>query len=198
MEKAKIETRRLLLRCMEDSDLPVLYEWRNENDFLRNCSYRRVPISFEDFKRELENDFQRDRHVQVVITEKRSRMAIGTVYSHTFKKVDGYLFVTTFITKAYQRKGYGAEAFAAFVNYLFSHHAIFKVYLEVYEYNRESLLVMRGAGFSEEGRFKGHRLIDGKRYDVIRLAIYREDVERFKDFLENLQYQEKEGGEGSG
>lgn len=187
MEKATVETRRLFLRPMDDSDLLALYEWRNEEDFLRNCSYRRTPVSFEGFKKELVNDFQRDRHIQMVIVEKVTGVAIGTIYSYNFKKADGYVFVTTFITKAYQRRGYGAEAFAAFVNYLFSRHELFKVYLEVYEYNLESLLIMRGAGFVEEGRFRRHRLIDGKRYDVIRFAIYREDAERFKDFLEGLR-----------
>lgn len=198
MDQITIETRRLLLRLIDDPDLPTLYGWRNEEDFLRNCSYRRTPVSFEDFKKELVGDFQRDRHIQLVIMEKVTSAAIGTIYSYNFKRVDGYLFVTTFITKAYQRKGYGAEAFAAFVNHLLSSLPLFKIYLEVYEYNLESLLIMKGAGFVEEGRFRRHRLIDGKRYDVIRFAIYREDRERFKGFLERLQNQETEGGENNG
>lgn len=42
--------------------------------------------------------------------------------------------------RTYQWKRYGAEAFAAFVNNLFSSLSLFKIYLEVYEYNQESLL----------------------------------------------------------
>lgn len=195
MKQVVIETRRLLLRCIKKDDLPLLHKWRNEGDFMKNCSCRQTPVSFEDFERELTKDFERDRHFQMVIIEKKSGTAIGTIYSYNFKKVDGYLFVTTFITRAYQRKGYGAEAFAAFVNHLFSSLPLFKIYLEVYEYNQGSLLAMRGAKLSEEGKFKRQRLLDGKRYNVLRFAIYREDLERFKNFLERLQSHRTKGGE---
>lgn len=188
-----VETRRLLLKPISEVNLKTLHQWRNEPDFRKMCSNRREEISFEEFKKELKCDFERDRHLQMVIWLKRTGAPIGTIYSYGFKATDGYVFVTTFLDSVHQgRGGYGVEAFAAFVQYLFAYLPLFKIYLEVYEYNRASFSLMRRAGLSEEGRFRQHRLFDGQRYDTLRFALYREDLERFRRVLDAFQIQDAE------
>jgi len=191
LRTAVVETRHVILRPIAESDLETLHFWRNSPHFLRLCSNRRGCVSLEEFKKELQQDFERDRHLQMMIVLKRTGNPIGTIYSYGLKEADGYLFVTTFLEVAHQKMGYGAEAFAVFVQYLFTKYSVFKIYLEVYEYNHESLAVMRSACLSEEGRFRGHRKLDGRRYDTIRFAVYHEDLERFQDFLKLLRYRER-------
>jgi RimJ/RimL family protein N-acetyltransferase len=184
MGNGAVETRRILLRPIVESDLPVLCEWRNSAIFLENSSNRRNHVTVEEFALELKKDFGRDRHEQFIIELRRSRKPIGTIYSYNFLPADGYAFVTTFLVDDFRGNGYGAEAFAVFLYHLFTTHDLYKVYADIYSYNVDSLRTMQSAKFAEEGRFRGQRLYGGVRHDVIRYAIFRDDLPRIRSFLE--------------
>lgn len=176
MELAVLETRRLRLRPIEDGDMKLLHRWRNDPRFLALCSVRRTVVGFEDFTAELRRDFERDRHLQLMIELKSKSTIIGTVYSYNLNLIDGNIFLTIYLEEEYERKGYGAETVAIFLDYLFATFPLHKIYFEVYDYNRLSLSTLQTAGFVEEGRFKEHRFVGGKRYDLIRFAFFREGL----------------------
>jgi RimJ/RimL family protein N-acetyltransferase len=168
-----IEGRRLILRSIEVSDLPTLWRWRNSEEFRNLCSVRRNSLSIEEFDLELGNDFARDRHEQFLILRKVDERAVGTIYSYNFSAEDGHAFVTMYIDSEHVARGYGATSFALFCRHLFLEYGLFKVYTEVYAYNEASLSVMLNGGLVEEGCFKNHRLVNGKRWNLVRLALYR-------------------------
>jgi len=172
------------LREIGEADLPTLHEWRNDTRFTDYCSTRRNKVSFEEFKKELSRDFNRDRHLQCIIV--RNDRPIGTIYAYGLNKTDGYVFITTYLTSDCERAGYGAEAFALFMLYLFQNLHLFKIYAEVYSYNEHPLSCLKNAGFIEEGRFRGHRLHNGERCDLTRLAFFREELPRLEKFVERL------------
>jgi RimJ/RimL family protein N-acetyltransferase len=180
----EISARGIFLNEITESDLPILYKWRNSSHFIDSCSTRRNIIDFGKFKEELISDFQKDRHIQCMI--RLTKKPIGTIYSYNLNKTDGYVFVTTYLEIGNERKGYGAVAFSLFVNFLFQSLDLYKVYCDVYSYNTESLKVLKNAGFVEEGIFKGHRLLNSKRYDLVRLAFFREMLEDKKIILSRL------------
>jgi len=175
-ELVPIETRRLILKPIEKGDTKILYKWRNNDRFTLLCSTRRNKVTFKEFTAELEKDFAKDRHLQYLIILKNTDKTIGTLYSYNFNPTDQHTFVTIFIEKEYERRGYGVEAIVNFLHLLFRHYKLYKVYMEVYDYNTLSLNTARKAGLSEEGRFKGHRKINNIRYDLIRFAVYREHL----------------------
>jgi len=183
-----LQGRHVYLRCCSEQDISLLFQWRNDNDFRKNCSVRRDETNLDDFREELKEDFKRDRHIQMMIVRKKDEKSIGTIYSYGYKKVDGYAFITIFLSESYRTSGYGVEAIALFLYHLFSKFPIFKIYMEVYEYNTQSLSCICGAGFSQEGCFGGHRLFNGIRYDLLRYAIYKErDISRIEIFLRRLK-----------
>lgn len=165
---------KVVLRKITHDDLEVLWRWRNDDRFLHFCSVRRDPIGIKEFDREMENDFSYDRHKQFLIYRKSDPISpIGTIYSYNFNSVDGHAFVTTYIAESDEKRGFGVLAFATFCQYLFETFSLFKIYTEAYEYNVASLGQMLRGGMIEEGRFGGHRLVDGRRWDLVRLALYR-------------------------
>lgn len=170
------EAKRVRLVPYGEEHLPLLHTWRNDQVFLANCTNRRETVDYEHFVDELETDFRRDRHKQFMVQRISDGRFIGTVYSYGFKKVDAYAFATIFMTEEGRRVGYGVEAMALFLEYLFKVQGLYKVYMEVYEYNASSLAVIQTAGFKEEGRFKDQRVRLGQRFDVIRYAAYHDDV----------------------
>lgn len=181
-----LTARRVILRPIEQKDLSLLHKWRNDPMFISLCSARRSIISYEEFVSEIRHDFERDRHIQCLIELNGKGIPIGTIYSYGLNLVDGYVFITIYLPKEYQNKGYGTEAVALFLKFLFDSLPLNKCYTEIYGYNKLSLSPLRNFGFREEGRFKEHRFFSGARHDLIRFAIYRADLERISALIARL------------
>lgn len=176
-----INGQRIVLRQIEKTDLATLYQWRNSERFMELCSTRRDTVTPEQFETEISKDLTRDRYLQCLILKKAA--SIGTIYAYNINKTDGHIFITTFITGAYERHGYGIDACALFINHLFETLGLYKIYMEVYSYNEHSLSIMKKLDLAKEGVFRGHRLKDGRRYDLIRFAIYQHHIIQFHKLL---------------
>ncbi len=179
-----LRSKRIVLRSVEANDMLVLWSWRNSTDFKTNCSTRRNSLTLEEFIEEWNSDMARDRLVQFIIFVKER--AVGTIYAYSMNKTDEHVFFTTFIEKPFQGLGYGPEAVALFIKYLFDNFPIYKVYTDVYSYNTQSLLCLRKGGFIEEGKFVGHRLFEGVRYDMYRLSLFRNHPGKLQHILGGL------------
>lgn len=173
--------RRVHLREIIKSDLMILHRWRNTENFMSFCSTRRNKVSLLEFDEELSVDLNRDRHKQCLIFNQG--IPVGTIYSYDLNHTDGYVYISIYIVPEYERSGYGAEAFALFLWYLFESLSLHKVYTDAYSYNEHSISCLRHAGFVEEGRFKGHRIYSGERHDLIRLALSQDEIPRLKKYV---------------
>ena len=178
----RINSRNLILKEVEKSDIDVLWKWRNEKSFQENCTMRKNETALEEFERELFHDFEIDRHIQCIAFRKQDMLPVGTIYSYTYNKRDGHCFVTTYITPSFQNRWYGPEIFVGFLDYLLRTFCLFKVYVDVYDFNMLSLRILAKAGFEVEGEFRGHRFFNGHRCNLIRMAFFEKNrylLERF-------------------
>ncbi|MBI2482319.1 MAG: GNAT family N-acetyltransferase [Candidatus Vogelbacteria bacterium] len=179
-------TKRVFLSPATEENINLLWQWRNSNSFRGLCSNRQDTLSLEEFSQELVGDNKRDRHEQYIICRTKDKLPVGTIFSYNYNSTHGYLSVTTYINDRYVSHGYGVEAFLLFGAYLFLTYDLYKIYTEVYAYNENSLKIMLKAGFKEEGRFRGHRLHNGSRSDLIRLAFFQEDIGPQLEWLKKL------------
>lgn len=179
--------RSLKLRPVEtDHDLEIMYRWRSDSSSLYLWSTRRHLVSYQQFLEEFRRDLNGDRHIHLMIT-KRHDVVIGMIYSYGVQWVDGHCFITTYLDPTKTKRGYGAEAFVLFVNYLFRYFNFHKIYTDVYEYNQLSRKTIESAGFVQEGVFKEHRYMNGMRYSLIRYALYRDKLPDIQKFIDRLQ-----------
>jgi RimJ/RimL family protein N-acetyltransferase len=178
------------LREIADDDVPQLLIWRNSAAFSEMCTFRTDNVCLDAFREELAADFEYDRLCQFVIEVERGNENVpaGTIFAYGLNESDGYCFFTTFVSEAHTSRGYGIYAAALMIDYLFVTHGLFKVYMDVYEHNHASIAAMRRFGCHEEGRFRKQRLIAGARYDVLRLALYADDLELVRQFLKRRGY----------
>jgi UDP-4-amino-4,6-dideoxy-N-acetyl-beta-L-altrosamine N-acetyltransferase len=182
-----IETRQLYQRDITESDLEILHGWRECEVFHKNCSVRRGSVSFEEFSCELGGDFRRDRFKQLIAFRKKNNQPSGTIWAYSLNLIDGYVFITTFVDPQFEKSGYGVELFAAMMNFLFEKFpSLYKIYTEVYSYNIHSVSIMKKFGFVEEGVFRNHRLFDSNRYDLYRLAFYRDQFNSKLEFINRI------------
>ncbi len=187
-EDVSLETKRVRLLPLTESHLSLLHQWRNSPTFLSNCTNRRNTLDYDTFLRELDGDFYRDRHEQFVVQRRVNDELIGTVYSYNLNKADSYAFITIFLKDGRRHAGYGIDAIALFLQHLFATHSLFKVYMEVYEYNTAALSAIKKIGvMTEEGRFRKQRLWHGIRYDVLRFTIFADSITAINDFLRKIR-----------
>ncbi len=74
------------------------------------------------------------------------------------------------------------EAVALFVRYLFRYWPFRKIYLESLEFNvSQYASAVRLGLFREEGRLREHHYFDGRYWDLVLYALYREDALKFAD-----------------
>lgn len=182
-----LETKRLIIRPIKQEDLEVLSQWRNSDPFQRLCSTRRNSVTMEEFEQELRGDFIRDRYQQLIGLKKKDQQPVGTIWAYGLNSTDGYVFLSIFIDPIYEKRGYGVDLFLAQMQVLFdSLPNLHKIYTEAYSYNLHSLALMKKFGFAEEGVFREHRVYEGERYDLHRLAFYREQMLEKVDFISKV------------
>ncbi|MCX6787287.1 MAG: GNAT family protein, partial [Candidatus Kaiserbacteria bacterium] len=174
----------LELHELQEEHLPTLFLWRNTADFMALCTTRRNTVSLEEFRAELTDDLKKNRHIQFMIVRKGEY--IGTLYSYNLNRTDGHVFVTTFMAESWRSRGYGAEATLVFLEYLFREYKLYKVYAEVYSYNPKSLSSLISGGCIEEARFRGHRIHNSERHDLIRMALFRNQLESIIPAMKKL------------
>jgi RimJ/RimL family protein N-acetyltransferase len=75
----------------------------------------------------------------------------------------------------YHGEGYGSEAVGLFVDYLFRTHDCRGLHARVFEFNGGSQDVVTGLGFTEEGRFREARFVDGEYVDVVHFGLLRRE-----------------------
>jgi len=187
----RLENRSIKLRPLEEKDLPTLYVWRNEPEFLSLFSPRRTIVNYEKFMLEHKRDMERERHLQFIVETTGRDKILGTIYSYNLNLVDGHLFIGGYMPRDTRGLGYGAISCALFIAYLFEFFPLNKIYFEALDYNKFSLPMLRNFGFVEEGRFKEHRFYNGHRYDLIRLAVYRHNLEKIWLLLLRIETRRK-------
>lgn len=175
----------VILRPVDCKDYQFLFTIRNNFDDLHLWSIRRHPLySIEQFSIEFENDLQTDKHVFLVIEYKKE--PVGFVFSYSPQFVDGNCFVTIYLLPETRLRGLGPFALGKFLLYLFDTFNFYKVYCDVYSYNKASFSTLKTFGAEVEGCFREHRFWNGQRNDMIRFAIYASSKESINQIVNRI------------
>ncbi len=71
--------------------------------------------------------------------------------------------------------GYGTDAMRVLLRYAFQELNLYRISLNVFEYNERALKSYLKAGFVVEGRQRGALLRNGRRWDLINMGVLREE-----------------------
>lgn len=180
----RLQTRSVILRPVEESDLELLKEWRNSADYMATCTTSGICVSVEELRKQITN-----RPFQFMITHIR-KGPIGTIFANKANLVDGHLFITTFLDSSFRNRGYGPIALILAIDFSFTHYPLRKIYFDVYASNQNSRSSFEGGlkhlGFEREGVFREHRFYNGVYLDMIRFSIFRESRGFANGFLSKV------------
>lgn len=179
--------RRVNLRPVLRSDIPNLVRWVNNPD-VRNYIAAHLPAmekNEEDWLEKLAKDPSSDF---VLVIETKDGHAIGVMGVHRINWRDRICTTGANIgEKEYWGKGLGTEAKMLLLDHLFNSLNLHKVCSQVIVYNKRSYNYSRRCGYKEEGKLRKHAFRKGRYWDVINLAVFREDFLKAKRKFSELK-----------
>jgi diamine N-acetyltransferase len=164
-----LENERIKLRALETTDVDKLFIWEN------NPANWRISGSVTPYSRHVLIDYVNsvsdiftDKQLRLVIEEKSTAEAIGTVdlFDCDFKnKRTGIGILIAEPQK--RRKGFASEVMEIILPYCFESLSMHQVYCSVFTENHESLALFKKFGFTEVGVKKDWTFHEGKYYDEV-------------------------------
>ncbi|PJI07886.1 MULTISPECIES: GNAT family N-acetyltransferase [Clostridium] len=86
--------------------------------------------------------------------------------------------VGIWVSKEYWGKGYGTDAMRVLLKFIFQNMNINKVKLSVFSFNERAIKSYKKCGFKVEGTLKDEIFKDGKYYDEILMAIFKDEFQK--------------------
>jgi RimJ/RimL family protein N-acetyltransferase len=174
-EHAPLTGRRIRLRTIFPADYEYLYALATNEEIGWRWRYRGASPGLEQFAAQLHDGVL----VQFVVEHVETRQRVGHVLAFEADHRNGTCHIAMVIDPALAKMGWTLEAGTLFVNYLFTGWNFRKLYGATTEFAYRDFSSMAGEWFREEGRLHDHEWHAGRYWDMVMLALYREDFEKY-------------------
>lgn len=165
------ENEKIVLRPMTEEDTPDIIRWRNSEAVKKNFIYRE-PFTEAGQKVWMENMIKTGKVVQMMICEKVSGRAVGSVYIRDIDPVHKKGEYGIFIGEDEARgQGFGTEAAKLMIRYAFEKLGLHKLFLRVFADNPCAIRSYEKAGFEKEAYLRDEVFLDGNYRDMLLMAV---------------------------
>lgn len=169
-----LEGKRVVLRPVEDSDLPRLQRWINDQDNTRGTLHY-LPMSANAEREWLETIRKNTTGVLLAVETKEGRH-IGSIGLFGISWRDGTANSGTLIgERDCWNQGYATDAKMTLLNWAFHTLNLRKICSSALEFNEASFFYNFKCGYREEGRRRAQYYRDGRYWDEILIAVFREE-----------------------
>ena len=168
--------RKVVLRAIEEGDLPSLHKWANDPEIWHLLGGWHFPGSME-FERRWFLSLQTDSLNQRFAIQAPDVGLIGTANLVQIDWKNGHATHSVMLgDKDVRGRGYGTDATMAIMRYAFEELRLERLESTVIEYNPVSLPVLCGkCGWKEEGRLRRWFFRGNRYWDSIVVGVTRDD-----------------------
>lgn len=169
-----ISTERLLLRTLHGVDAgPHYLAWMSDPDIVRYLEVRfSAPQTISELVKFVTHTNDSDNELLLGIFLRDSQRHIGNIKLGPVCKNHNRADLGFIIgDRAAWGKGYATEAISAVARFALDELKLAKVTAGCYASNQGSARALEKAGFTQEGRLRGHWSVDGKREDGLLFGI---------------------------
>jgi len=157
-----------------ESDLELVRSWRNQDE-IRNNMYTNHIISPQEH-RAWYNKISKDPAVRYWIFSDDGIRKVGLVYLYDLDSKNRRAFWGLYVGDLGMKGGgLGSKVEFAILDHVFLNMDLNKLCCEAFVFNEPALRLYKKFGFEEEGYLKQHIFRDERYYDVVRLAMLREE-----------------------
>lgn len=178
----KLQTKRLILRPLKDSDAKNIVENINNLNVTKWLLVVPYPYTLKDSKKWIKENKKKWKKKKkesygfgIELREEKS--IIGGIGIHNFNKFQGKASIGYWIGEKYHKKGYGTEALDALLKFAFNKLKLRKIEAGVFAGNPSSGKLLEKFGAKQEGlkRKSDKCKADGKIKDEIIYGILKEE-----------------------
>jgi RimJ/RimL family protein N-acetyltransferase len=163
--------RRIVLRPVEDSDVPHIHRWMNHPVVWRNMDYER-PVSLEDVR----EDVERSRTDGVPFTIEADGRPIGRIGLNRFRRRDRIAAMYLYIGEPeFWGHGYAQEALDTMLAYAFDRFDLWQVELWTLADNEKAIRVYTKCGFVQEGTLRDRSWKEGRWVGHLVMSVRRDE-----------------------
>jgi len=164
-----------------EKDPEIESKWTHDSEFMRMYeidparpkSAAMVKKSYEKLEKEIEEE---KNLYYFAIRAKEDDRLIGKALIYRVEWSNGNGMIHLGIGSADdRRKGYGSQAMQMLLRYMFAELNLFRVSVDVPEYNEAALALVRKFGFVEEVRRRQALDRDGRRWDLFVFGLLQEE-----------------------
>jgi len=160
------------LRTVDRADYPTFLRWRTASSDSQARSSRPPAPSSATFEAEMEAMLRQS--IVLLAADAASSAPIGFLQAYNINPTDGWCMVRAHFEEAQRSRPPSTEAWFAIIDYLLGGLGLQKLYIDLLEFDSGALEATVASLFAEEGRFREHTRFNGRYWDVVRLAVYRE------------------------
>lgn len=169
---------RVRLRPFRESDVPLLRAWFDDPDVMRFWGRPSVPVTERQFETDLVGRFVRFDDAGYFAIDLADGTTIGRVEFERLSTETRSAEVMILIgAPSAQGQGYGTEAMAALLRYLFHARNLHRVSLSVLAWNSRAIRSYEKAGFTAEGILRDDLYFDGRYHDQVVMGILRDEFD---------------------
>ena len=164
-----VESTRLIVRPVEEGDLPALLKVNGDDEatrFLPYASWRSLADGRAWFER-MSVLGARGESIQYVIIDRASALAIGTCLLFRYEESSARAELGYVLGRNFWGRGIMREALVALINCAFGAYALRRLEAEVDPLNLASSLLLEGLGFTREGLLRKRWIDKGVAHDTI-------------------------------
>lgn len=175
MEKDK----RIYLRALEVDDHLLISKWRNDPEITKYLGGNVFLVSAEREKKFVENKIADDsRNIYFGICDIKTNKLIGytSINDIDLRNLKAQWGGTLIGDKAYIGNGYGKEASALMLRFLFDQYPVNKCYGYCLEEHPSSKKMILSLGFQQDAVLRNEVYKDGEFKNVLMFSILREEI----------------------
>jgi RimJ/RimL family protein N-acetyltransferase len=164
-----ITGRHVVLRPVEDEDLPVILRWQNHPEVWWHMDYER-PFSLEDVREEL-TQTRLEGQAFIITVESRP---IGRIGLNRFRRRDRICSLYVYLGEAEsQGRGHARDAVMTMLSYGFDRLDLHQVEVSTLAANVRGLHLFGTCGFVREATLRDRSFKDGRWVDHVVLSVNR-------------------------
>ena len=183
MTKMHSETRefwrnhRVRLRAVEPEDWEAHWQWNKDSETGRCLERVYLPQTKDAARRWAERESEREPSDDVFHFEIENLKGelVGGIATHTCDHRNGTFSYGLSIKEQHQRRGYASAAIRLVLKYFFQELRYQKATVDVFSFNRASVVLHERLGFQREGRLRRMTFTQGEFFDKIVFGLTAEE-----------------------
>lgn len=155
-------------------DLERLFSYmtKEDNQILFSHGFQIHTLTL--FERWLSEKFATNKYHDFFMIENSQGETIGFTFSYEFYNYDAHCKYTLCLYEEYQNLGLGIIAGIKMMDYLFTKYPLNRIFVSIFDYNKNSIACHQKGGFKEVAVLPDYRFYGGDYYDLHILTMTRE------------------------